>query len=38
MIDWLTPQDVAETVDSIAALPPRAYLQQVTVVPTRQPS
>lgn len=37
-MDWLTPQDIAETVGFIAALPPRVNLQQVTVMPTRQPS
>lgn len=37
-IDWLTPQDIAETVGFIATLPPRANLQQVTIMPTRQPS
>ncbi|NUW44469.1 SDR family oxidoreductase [Nonomuraea rhodomycinica] len=37
-MDWLTPQDVAETVGFIATLPPRANLQQVTIMPTGQPS
>ncbi|TDD85869.1 SDR family oxidoreductase [Actinomadura rubrisoli] len=37
-MQWLTPQDIAETVGFIAALPPRANLQQVTIMPTRQPS
>ncbi len=37
VIEWLTPQDVAETVGFLAALPPRVNLQQVTIMPTRQP-
>lgn len=37
-MEWLTPQDIAETVGFIATLPPRANLQQVTIMPTRQPS
>jgi NADP-dependent 3-hydroxy acid dehydrogenase YdfG len=37
-MEWLTPQDIAETIGFIAALPPRANLQQVTIMPTRQPS
>ncbi|WP_327428442.1 MULTISPECIES: SDR family oxidoreductase [unclassified Streptomyces] len=36
-MEWLTPQDVAETVGFIATLPPRANLQQVTIMPTGQP-
>jgi NADP-dependent 3-hydroxy acid dehydrogenase YdfG len=36
--EWLTPQDVAQTVGFIATLPPRVNLQQVTIMPTRQPS
>ncbi|MBB4700742.1 SDR family oxidoreductase [Sphaerisporangium siamense] len=36
-MEWLTPQDIAETVGFIAALPPRANLQQITIMPTRQP-
>ncbi|MDH2424980.1 SDR family oxidoreductase [Sphaerisporangium sp. TRM90804] len=36
--EWLTPQDIAETVGFIATLPPRVNLQQVTIMPTRQPS
>ncbi|MEU0033582.1 SDR family oxidoreductase [Streptomyces sp. NPDC006333] len=37
-MEWLTPQDIAETIGFIACLPPRANLQQVTIMPTRQPS
>ncbi|MER6581602.1 hypothetical protein [Nonomuraea sp. NPDC001023] len=37
-MEWLTPQDVAQTVGFIASLPPRANLQQVTIMPTGQPS
>ncbi|KJK57810.1 SDR family oxidoreductase [Saccharothrix sp. ST-888] len=37
-MEWLTPQDIAETVGFIATLPPRVNLQQVTVMPTRQPN
>ncbi|MEV0389391.1 SDR family oxidoreductase [Nonomuraea sp. NPDC050643] len=37
-MEWLTPQDIAETVGFIATLPPRANIQQVTVMPTRQVS
>jgi NADP-dependent 3-hydroxy acid dehydrogenase YdfG len=37
-IEWLTPQDIAEIVGFLASLPPRVNLQQVTIMPTRQPS
>ncbi|TDC54144.1 SDR family oxidoreductase [Jiangella ureilytica] len=37
-MEWLTPQDVAETIGFLAALPPRANLQQVTIMPTGQAS
>ncbi|TMR23421.1 SDR family oxidoreductase [Nonomuraea turkmeniaca] len=37
-MEWLTPQDVAQTVGFVASLPPRANLQQVTIMPTGQPS
>ncbi|WP_188197316.1 SDR family oxidoreductase [Nonomuraea sp. SYSU D8015] len=37
-MEWLTPQDVAQTVGFLAALPPRANLQQVTIMPTGQPA
>ncbi|MPY34253.1 SDR family oxidoreductase [Streptomyces adustus] len=37
-IEWLTPQDVAETIGFIAMLPPRANLQQITIMPTAQAS
>jgi NADP-dependent 3-hydroxy acid dehydrogenase YdfG len=37
-IAWLTPGDVAQTVLFLAALPPRVNLQQVTIMPTAQPS
>ncbi|WP_331765844.1 SDR family oxidoreductase [Embleya sp. NBC_00896] len=35
-MEWLTPQDVAQTVGFIATLPPRVNLQQVTIMPTGQ--
>jgi NADP-dependent 3-hydroxy acid dehydrogenase YdfG len=35
-MEWLTPDDVAETVAFLAALPARVNLQQVTVMPTGQ--
>ncbi|MER6126789.1 hypothetical protein ABT173_30110 [Streptomyces sp. NPDC001795] len=37
-IAWLAPQDVAETIGFLAALPPRVNLQQVTITPTSQTS
>ncbi|MFE4176813.1 SDR family oxidoreductase [Streptomyces sp. NPDC056909] len=37
-MEWLTPQDIARTIGFIAGLPPRVNLQQVTIMPTRQPS
>ncbi|MBO2465347.1 SDR family oxidoreductase [Actinomadura violacea] len=37
-MEWLTPQDIADTIGFIAALPPRVNLQQVTIMPTAQPS
>ncbi|MEU6666011.1 SDR family oxidoreductase [Streptomyces sp. NPDC046727] len=37
-MEWLTPQDVAETIGFLATLPPRVNLQQVTIMPTGQPS
>ncbi|UNO41150.1 SDR family oxidoreductase [Streptomyces sp. MST-110588] len=35
-MEWLTPQDVARTIGFLASLPPRANLQQVTIMPTGQ--
>ncbi|MBB4986474.1 SDR family oxidoreductase [Streptomyces nymphaeiformis] len=35
-MEWLTPEDVARTVGFVASLPPRANLQQVTLMPTAQ--
>ncbi|MFF5498513.1 SDR family oxidoreductase [Streptomyces aquilus] len=35
-MEWLVPQDIAETVGFIASLPPRVNVQQVTVMPTGQ--
>lgn len=35
---WLTPEDVAETITFLAAQPAHVNLQQVTIMPTRQPS
>ncbi|MEV6199757.1 SDR family oxidoreductase [Streptomyces sp. NPDC051771] len=37
-MEWLTPQDVADTIAFLASLPPRVNLQQVTVMPTGQAS
>ncbi|MFJ2116634.1 SDR family oxidoreductase, partial [Streptomyces sp. NPDC087850] len=37
-MEWLTPQDIAQTVGFLASLPPRVNLQQVTIMPTGQPS
>ncbi|MEU5866962.1 SDR family oxidoreductase [Nonomuraea sp. NPDC047529] len=37
-LEWLTPQDIAQTIGFLASLPPRANLQQVTIMPTGQPS
>lgn len=37
-MEWLAPQDIAQTVGFLASLPPRANLQQVTIMPTGQPS
>lgn len=37
-MEWLTPQDVAETIGFLASLPPRVNLQQVTIMPTAQAS
>ncbi|MCL7496495.1 SDR family oxidoreductase [Streptomyces sp. MCA2] len=37
-MEWLTPQDIARTVGFLASLPPRANLQQVTIMPTGQAS
>ncbi|MEU8527740.1 MULTISPECIES: SDR family oxidoreductase [Streptomyces] len=35
-MEWLTPEDIAQTVAFVASLPPRANLQQVTIMPTAQ--
>ncbi|WP_416985801.1 SDR family oxidoreductase [Streptomyces sp. T028] len=37
-LEWLHPQDIAETLAFLATLPPRVNLQQVTIMPTGQPS
>ncbi|MEV0173687.1 SDR family oxidoreductase [Streptomyces sp. NPDC050803] len=37
-MEWLTSEDIAQTVGFVAALPPRVNLQQVTIMPTGQPS
>ncbi|MEU1302507.1 SDR family oxidoreductase [Streptomyces shenzhenensis] len=37
-IEWLAPQDVAETIGFLATLPPRVNLQQITIMPTGQTS
>ncbi|WP_439679524.1 SDR family oxidoreductase [Embleya sp. MST-111070] len=35
-MEWLTPEDVAETVGFIATMPPRVNFQQITIMPTGQ--
>ncbi|MFG3125046.1 SDR family oxidoreductase [Streptomyces sp. NPDC048201] len=35
---WLTPEDIADVIGFLAALPSRVNLQQVTIMPTAQPS
>lgn len=35
-MEWLTAQDIAETVSFIATLPPRVNVQQITIMPTGQ--
>ncbi|WP_426405225.1 SDR family oxidoreductase [Streptomyces sp. R-07] len=35
-MEWLTAQDIADTIGFLASLPPRVNLQQVTIMPTRQ--
>ncbi|MFG2848612.1 SDR family oxidoreductase [Kitasatospora sp. NPDC048296] len=37
-MECLTPRDIAETIGFLAALPARVNLQQVTIMPTGQPS
>lgn len=37
-MEWRTSEDVAQTVGFLASLPPRVNLQQVTIMPTGQPS
>ncbi|MDT3438752.1 SDR family oxidoreductase [Pseudofrankia sp. BMG5.37] len=37
-MEWLTPEDIAQTIGFIATLPPRVNLQQVTIMPTAQTS
>ncbi|WP_086694474.1 SDR family oxidoreductase [Streptomyces recifensis] len=37
-MEWLTPGDIADVVGYLAALPSRVNLQQVTIMPTAQPS
>ncbi|WP_413810735.1 hypothetical protein [Streptomyces sp. OE57] len=37
-MEWLTLQDIAQTVGFLASLPPRANLQQVTIMPMVQSS
>jgi NADP-dependent 3-hydroxy acid dehydrogenase YdfG len=36
-IEWLTPQDIADTIGFLASRPRRVNLQQVTIMPTGQP-
>ncbi|WP_433567094.1 SDR family oxidoreductase [Nocardia sp. CA-151230] len=35
---WLDPEDIAETVNFLASQPAHVNLQQITIMPTRQPS
>lgn len=35
-MEWLTSEDIAQSVGFIASLPPRVNLQQVTIMPTAQ--
>ncbi|TQM32941.1 SDR family oxidoreductase [Nocardia bhagyanarayanae] len=35
---WLDPEDIAEAVNFLASQPARVNLQQVTIMPTRQPA
>jgi NADP-dependent 3-hydroxy acid dehydrogenase YdfG len=35
---WLAPEDIAETVNFLVAQPAHVNLQQVTIMPTHQPS
>jgi NADP-dependent 3-hydroxy acid dehydrogenase YdfG len=37
-IDWLAPEDVAEAISFLASQPARVNVQQLTIMPTRQPS
>jgi NADP-dependent 3-hydroxy acid dehydrogenase YdfG len=37
-LEWLKPEDVAETIAFTVSLPKRVNLQQVTIMPTAQPS
>ncbi|MFF9394241.1 SDR family oxidoreductase [Streptomyces griseoluteus] len=37
-MEWLTPGDIADVIGYLAALPSRVNLQQVTIMPTAQPS
>ena len=36
-IDWLQPEDIAETIAFTVGLPKHVNLQQVTILPTKQP-
>lgn len=36
-IDWLRPEDIAETIAFTVCMPKHVNLQQVTIMPTRQP-
>jgi NADP-dependent 3-hydroxy acid dehydrogenase YdfG len=37
LLEWLTPQDIAETVGFVASLPPRVNLPHITAMPTGSP-
>ncbi|MET7980138.1 hypothetical protein ABZW44_45675 [Streptomyces mirabilis] len=38
LLEWFTPQDIAETVGFVARLPPRVNLPRITVMLTGQPA
>ncbi|MBY8880534.1 SDR family oxidoreductase [Actinacidiphila acidipaludis] len=37
-MEWLTAEDIAETIGFLASQPPRVNFQQITIMPTAQPS
>ncbi|MFF1601502.1 hypothetical protein ACFVYV_28985 [Streptomyces mirabilis] len=38
LLEWFTPQDIAEIVGFVASLPPRVNLLRMTVMLTGQPA